>query len=135
MEFDVDWESTDGHGIESSRGAVSSVGQRVEEEASTSASEIVLQLVHVNLIKFVQVDDHGHELDAPAAIGYIVYNGECREFGEWSFRGSDDYTLEADVLTRIQSDHPRLARAIDRWGGFYLSGLWCPVRTNGAVVH
>ncbi|MDQ0191035.1 hypothetical protein JI721_14750 [Alicyclobacillus cycloheptanicus] len=106
-------------------------------EKPLAEADILAQLVHVNFVKFVEVDAAGQERpgDRLPAVGYIVYNTDCHEFAQWSFQGSDDYTLASDVYDRIVQHHPRLARSIDEWGGFYLCGQWCPVTRDSEVVH
>lgn len=100
-----------------------------------AADDVVKHLVHVNFIRFVEVDASGRDLDRPAAIGYIVYNGEYQEFGQWSFSRSDDYTLEADVYDQIRAKHPRIAPFVEELRGFYLCGKWCALTDGHRVIH
>jgi hypothetical protein len=94
------------------------------------------KLVHVHFVRFVEVNWAGKELhdDHPAPLGYLAFNGDCREFGHCSFQGSDDYTIESDVVDRIQEHHPNLYRSMLEMRGYYLGGTWYAL-DHGQIIN
>lgn len=105
----------------------------VEPSASQplDAATLLDEVVRVDFVKFVPVDHRGNELPENPSLGYVVYNGEHREFGLRTFEGSDSYTLDHDVWVAMTQHHPEMAETAASMGGFCLNGLWSTA--NGRV--
>ncbi|CAM3824891.1 hypothetical protein [Alicyclobacillus pomorum] len=90
--------------------------------------DVQADLVHVRFVEFVDSDFRGTEqADGDARDGYLIFNGHRKDFGYGTFRTSDDYTIEHDVLDYIQHEHAAFVPYIESCGGFYLGGTWCAV--------
>jgi hypothetical protein len=101
-----------------------------------SPEEWLDTFVHVEFKRFVDADHSGNERpDGEARSGYLIYNAHRQDFGFGSFRSSDDYTIDADVLDFVKQRHPDFVPYIASTDGVYIDGTWRVVKDGHGMEH
>lgn len=92
--------------------------------------------VHVEFKRFLDADHDGNERpQGEVRNGYLIYNAHRQDFGFGSFRTSDDYTIDADVLDFVEQRHPDFIPYIAATSGLYIDGEWHVVNADGTQIQ
>lgn len=97
-----------------------------------SPDDLMENFVHVEFKRFVDADHAGNEYPrGETKNGYLIYNAHRQDFGFGSFRTSDDYTIDADVIDFVKTRHPDFVPYIQSTDGLYINGEWHVVNDDG----